>query len=343
MTKRVLVIGGGISGIKAALDLGQLGVETILIERTGKLGGTFAQLGKTFPYDNDAGNFLNKHIQTLQSLQNVKIYTNAQVKSLTKKNSTFEVIFDFKDEIIHVDAIIVAIGFLPFDAARIPNYGYKKFKNVLNALELIQMLKTGEILRPSDQKSPKNITFIQCVGSRDKRTNVYCSTFCCTYAVHLAKIIKNLDKSIKVTIMFMDMRTYSSYEKLFVDARKEGIIFMRGKPSMIFEDSDRDELVVQVENTFTNEFLHYRTDMVVLSIGAEPAMGSEELGKMLDLKIDEKTGYYVITKKDDVSALGQERIFIVGNASGPKDTQYSLAQASAAAIKAATVIRKPHS
>ncbi|MFX0090533.1 MAG: FAD-dependent oxidoreductase [Candidatus Hodarchaeota archaeon] len=340
MTERVLVIGGGISGIKAAFDLGQLGIETTLIEQSDKLGGIFAYLGKTFPYDDDAGAFLDKHIQALQSLQNVKIHTNAQVKALVKKNNNFDVTLDIKDETINVDAIIIATGFVPFDATRIPSYGYGKYKNVITALELTQMLKKGEINQPSGQNSPRNITFIQCIGSRDKRTNVYCSTFCCTYAVHLAKIIKDLDETINVTIMFMDIRTFSNYEKLFVEARKKGVIFMRGKPSLVFEDSGTQDLVVQIENTFTNEFLYHKTNLVVLSIGAEPSMGSEDLSKMLDLRIDERTGFYITTEKDDISALGHDRIFIVGNASGPKDTQYSLAQASAAAIKAATILGK---
>ncbi|MFX0124648.1 MAG: FAD-dependent oxidoreductase [Candidatus Hodarchaeota archaeon] len=335
MSKRTLVIGGGLSGIKAALNLGQIGIETILVERTEKLGGTFEKLGSTFPYGDDARTYLNKYLQTLQSLQNVKIFTKTQVKSVTKVEDGFEVFLEPNGTLFKVGAIIVAIGYTPFDGSRIPNYGQGKFQNVIDSLELVQMLRNGQNLkRPSDQTLPKRVTFITCVGSRDKKTNEYCSSFCCTYTVHLAKMVKEINKKIDVTIMYMDIRTFSSYESLYQAAREIGVKFLRGKPSIVFEEPDTHNVKIQVENTITQEFVLHETDIAVLSIGAEATEGSYELGKILGIAKDEKTGFFAVSREDDVSALGQERIFIAGNASGPKDTQYSLAQASAAAMKA---------
>ncbi len=344
MSKSVMVIGGGLSGIKAGLNLGQLGIETILVECTAKLGGTFEKLGSTFPYGIDARSLLNKYLQPLQSLKNVKIYTNAKVKSVTKVNDVFEVILEPNGTSFEVGAIIVATGYTPFDATKIPNYGYGKYQNVINSLELVQMLRNGQnLMRPSGKTLPRSVTFITCVGSRDKKTNEYCSSFCCTYTVHLAKMVKEVDKKIDVTIMYMDMRTFSSYESLYQEARASGVKFLRGKPSMVFEDPNTQIITIQVENTITQEFVLHETDMVVLSIGAEPAVESDELGKILGLIKDERTGFFTVSSEDDVSAMGQERIFIAGNASGPKDTQYSLAQASAAAMKAFIAIGGLHS
>ncbi|MHA2370855.1 MAG: disulfide reductase, partial [Candidatus Hodarchaeales archaeon] len=218
---------------------------------------------------------------------------------------------------------------------RVPSYGYGKYRNVITALELAEMIRNDRtIIRPSDSTPAKSITFVTCVGSRDKRTNEYCSSFCCTYTVHFAKILKEQDKNIDVTIMYIDMRTFSNYEYLFREARALGVKFLRGKPSLVFEKADNQQLTVQLENTITREFLHYKTDIVVLSIGAEPAAGIDDLGEVLGITRDEKTGFFKVSEEDDVSAVGQERVFIAGNASGPKDTQYSLAQASAAAMKA---------
>ena len=335
MSKSILVIGGGLSGIKAALNFGQLDIDTILIERTAKLGGTFEKLGSTFPYGIDAKTYLDKYLQILKSLQNVRIYTDAQIRSVQKTDDGFEVSLDPKGISFNVGAIIVTTGFKPFDATKIQNYGYGTHKNVINSLELVQMLKNGQnLMRPSDKTLPRSVTFITCVGSRDKKTNEYCSSFCCTYSVHLAKIVKELDKKINVTIMYMDMRTFSSYEILYQEARAIGVKFLRGKPSMVYEEPDTQKLKIQVENTITQEFVLHETDMVVLSIGAEPADGSEDLGKILGLIKDERLGFFIVSNDDDVSAVGQDRIFIAGNASGPKDSQYSLAQASAAAMKA---------
>ncbi|MFX0016390.1 MAG: FAD-dependent oxidoreductase [Promethearchaeota archaeon] len=335
MSKNVLVIGGGLSGIKAALNLGQLGIETILVERAEKLGGNFQKLGSTFPYAIDARTYLNKYLQRLQSLQNVKIYTNSQVKSVTKREDIFEVTLRADRASFKVGAIIVAIGYTPFNGSRIPNYGLGKYQNVIDSFELIKMIRDGQNLtRPSDKTPLRTATFITCVGSRDKKTNEYCSSFCCTYTVHLAKLIKEIDKKIDVTIMYMDMRTFSSYESLYQDARVLGVKFLRGKPSMVYEDPNTQIIIVQVENTITQEFVLHQTDLLVLSIGAEPSEGSDELGKILGLLKDDRTGFFIVSSEDDVSAKGQQRIFIAGNASGPKDTQYSLAQASAAAMKA---------
>ncbi|MFW9914348.1 MAG: FAD-dependent oxidoreductase [Candidatus Thorarchaeota archaeon] len=335
MSKSVLVIGGGISGIKAAESLGRLGIETILVEHSDKLGGKFERLGSTFPYGADARNLLDKYVQSLQSLQNVKIYKNSHLKSVVNISNGFEVTLAPNGNSFSVGAVIVATGYAPFDATRIPHYGYGKYKNVITALELAEMIRHGHtITRPSDNTPAKSITFVTCVGSRDKKTNEYCSSFCCTYTVHLAKMLKELDKNIDVTVMYIDMRTFSNYEYLFREARTLGVKFLRGKPSMVFEKADNQQLTVQLENTITREFLHYKTDIVVLSIGAEPAEGSDDLGKVLGIARDEKTGFFKISEEDDVSAVGQERVFIAGNASGPKDTQYSLAQASAAAMKA---------
>lgn len=340
MSTSVLVIGGGISGIKATLDLGKLGVETILIEQKEKLGGTFENLGSTFPYGVNAQASLKNWFQILHSLRNVKIYMNTLVKSVVRVNDGFKIIVDTDKASFIVGAIIVATGFTPFDATKIPNYHYGKYKNVINSLELVQMLRNGQnLVKPSDNTPLRKVSFITCVGSRDKKTNDYCSSFCCAYTVHLAKMVKELDRKIDVTIMYMDMRTFSNYEALYQEARSLGVKFLRGKPSIVFKDKNSKQISIQVENTITREFLQHKTDLVVLSIGAEPADGNDELGRIMKLLKDERTGFFTVSNNDDVSAVEQERIFIIGNASGPKDSQYSLAQASAAALKAIISIK----
>ena len=139
-------------------------------------------------------------------------------------------------------------------------------------------------------------------------------------------------------IMFMDIRTFSNYERLFLETRQEGVKFLRGKPSNISENLETHELTIQVENTTTRELIFQKTDLVVLSIGVEPAVESQGLENILNLIRHEKTGFFITKEEDDTTAIGQDRIFIAGNASGPKDTQYSLAQASAAALKAVIAI-----
>jgi heterodisulfide reductase subunit A len=334
MTNSVLVIGGGISGIRAAADLGQLGVKTFLVERSEKLGGIFLKLGKTFPYGTNAKDLLDNQIQILKSLQNVDIHTRTRVKSILRENNIFKVTLTPRDTTLEVGALIVATGFEPINATNISNYGYGKYKNVITSLELLEIIGNNqECIRPSDQKQPKSISFIQCIGSRDKKTNEYCSSFCCTYAVHIANIIKEFDPSIEITIFYMDMRTFSNYESLFQEARASGVKFLRGKPAMVLEEVETNNLIIEVENTVSRDFLQHKTDMIVLSIGAEPANETDVLSETLGVKLDDRTGFFLINEEDDISAVGNDRIFVIGNASGPKDSQYSLSQASAAAMK----------
>ncbi len=340
MTNSVLVIGGGISGIKASIDLGQMGVKTFLIERSEKLGGKFLKLGKTFPYGTNAGNLLDSQIQILKSLDKVDIHVQTRVKSIIRENDVFKVTLTPSDTTLEVGVIIVATGFEPFNPVKILNYGYGKYKNILTSLDLLEIINSKQkIIRPSDKRQPSSITFIQCIGSRDKKTNEYCSSFCCTYAVHIANLIKNIDPNIEITILYMDMRTFSSYEYLYQEARSSGVKFVRGKPSMVLEELETNNLIIEVENTTTREFLQHKTDMIILSIGAEPARESNDLAKALSLKTDERSGYFLVNEEDDVSAVENDRIFIVGNASGPKDSQYSLSQASAAAIQVLAKLR----
>ncbi len=341
MASKVLVIGGGISGIKAATDLGHMGAETFLVERSAILGGVFGKLGKTFPYNTNAVDILNEYIQILENLDNVSIHTQTHIKSIIQENNTFKVTLVPGDITVEVEALIIATGFEPFDASKIPKYGYGIYKNVITSLDFLEIIGNNQnIIRPSDQKKPSSITFIQCIGSRDKKTNEYCSSFCCTYAVHIANRIKNIDPSIAITILYMDMRTFSNYEFLYQEARASGVKFIRGKPSVVREELETGNLIVEVENTISREFLQHKTDMIILSIGAEPARESYELAQTLGLKTDDKSGYLLVNGEDDVSAIGQRRIFVIGNASGPKDTQYSLAQASAAAMQVLIEINK---
>ncbi len=334
MKNSVLVIGGGISGIKAAADLGQMGVKTFLVERSEKLGGTFRKLEKTFPYGTNAKDLLENQIQILKSLESVDVYTQTRVKSIIRENNIFKVILTPSDTTLEVGALIVATGFEPFNATNISNYGYGKYKNVITSLELLEIIGNTQVcIRPSDQKQPKSITFIQCIGSRDKKTHEYCSSFCCTYAVHIANIIKELDPTIEITIFYMDMRTFSNYETLFQKSRASGVKFLRGKPGLVLEEVETNNLIIEVENTINREFLQHKTDMIVLSIGAEPANETDVLSEILDVKLDKRTGFFLINKDDGISAVGNDKIFVIGNASGPKDSQYSLSQASAAAMK----------
>jgi len=247
---------------------------------------------------------------------------------------------------LKVGAIIVATGFETFDARKIGEYGYGRYPNVVTGLELERIVSAagpmgGHIIRPSDGKIPRRVAFIQCVGSRDKRFgNPYCSRVCCMYAIKNAILLKEHLHEVDVTIFYMDIRTYGKgFEEFYRRAKEEfGIKFVRGRVSEIEEDPETKNLRVIVENTETGEILQEEFDMVVLSVGLVPPKGVKELSKILGVPVDEY-GFFV--EKDIMTSPMEtkaEGIFLAGTALGPKDIPDSVAEASAAAMRAVNYV-----
>lgn len=251
--------------------------------------------------------------------------------------------YDMKGETVEVEVgtIIVATGYEIFDAARKEEYGYKRFPNVINGLELERMSNAagptgGKVLRPSDGKAPKRIGFIQCVGSRDEKTNSYCSRVCCMYAIKNARIYKEKHPDSEVYIFYMDIRTFGKgYEEFYKAAQEDyGVKFVRGRPAEVREDAQTHNLLLQVEDTLLGRQLEFELDLVVLSVGMEPSKSADEIAKLLRISRG-ADGFFLEAhpKLRPVDTL-TDGIYIAGAAQGPKDIPDSVSQGSAAAARA---------
>jgi len=248
---------------------------------------------------------------------------------------------------VEVGAIIVATGFdiyLPYDD---PRYGYGRYSNVITALELERLLLAagptgGRVVRRSDGRTPRTILFITCVGSRDVNKYEYCSGFCCMYTLKNAVLLKErLGRNVDVFIVFMDMRTnFKGYEEFYRRARELGIIFIRGRPAEIREDPETKNLLVRVEDVTLGRLLELEAELVVLSTAAVPSKGAEEIARLLNIPRG-SDGFFMEShpklKPVDTPVDG---VFLAGACQGPKDIPYSVAQGSAAAARAATVLSK---
>lgn len=233
---------------------------------------------------------------------------------------------------INVGAIIVAIGFELFDASKIPEYGWGRYPNVITTFEFERLINAagptnGELVRPSDLKKPKKIAFINCVGSRDQRFNPYCSNFCCMESIKNSLLIKEHWPDVEVTIFYIDIRAFGKgFEELYTRSRKEGILFIHGRPGQIKEDSETKNLILTVENV-SEGILAIEFDLVVLSIGAE---GSSESIPFPIAK--DSNGFYIEAHpKLRPVDTPNDGIFIAGGAESPKDIRETVTQASAAA------------
>jgi len=243
-------------------------------------------------------------------------------------------------EKVRVGSIILAAGFDEFEPDGKKEYGYGRFKNVVTATEFERILSAsgpfgGHVVRPSDGEIPKRVAFLQCVGSRDEKSNKYCSAVCCMYATKEAIIAKEHNPQLEPTIFFMDMRTYGKgFEEFYNRAQSEyGLKYIRSRVPCIEEDAEQN-LVITYE-TEDGKIQKEKFDMVVLSVGLEPPKSNEELSRIFGVPLNE---YGFLDWKIFEPLQAKEGVYTCGAFSGPKDIPDTVAQASGAAAMASSMI-----
>ncbi len=248
-----------------------------------------------------------------------------------------------KEEEIEIGATIVATGIDYYDPREASEYGYTRFENVVNSIELERLLSPsgpsgGQLLRFTDQKPPKRVSFIQCVGSRCIRRDIpYCSRICCMNAIKSALLIREMYPKIQVDIFYIDVRAFGKgFEQFYHRAlHDKHINFIRGKPSRIEEDPKTRELIILSENIETGLTERLKTSMVILSEAVVPASQSRTLAEILGIKTDNRGFFLPKDRCGDPLSSGREGIYLCGCATGPKDITDSIAEASGAAVRAA--------
>ncbi len=255
--------------------------------------------------------------------------------------------FDQKSEEItfNVSSIILATGLELYDPVSISEYGYKRYENVLLSLEFERLINAsgptrGKLLRPSDDKHPRKIVFIQCVGSRTSQKGFpYCSSVCCMYATKEAILIREHEPQCEVYIVYMDLRVFGKRFQEFVSrARDEwGVKYINGRVSTVIEDPATKDLFVRYENITQGKIEELRADLVVLCPALIPRDDNKVLARILGLELNE---YGFFKTKDPLLMSVEtnvEGVFVCGYCQAPKDISESVTQASAAAAKAAEV------
>ncbi|MDH5779779.1 MAG: CoB--CoM heterodisulfide reductase iron-sulfur subunit A family protein [Candidatus Bathyarchaeota archaeon] len=252
--------------------------------------------------------------------------------------------YDDKDEDVTLDigSIILAPGFEEFDPSLKSEYGYGRYPNVISSIEFERVLSAsgpygGMVIRPSDGEVPRRIAFIQCVGSRDtKPGNNYCSSACCMYAIKEAIIAREHNPDLKCTIFFMDIRAFGKeFDAYYSRAEEEyGVKFVRSRVSHVEELLKTGNLIVR--HVANGDPKDEEFDLVVLSVGMRPPVHAEALAETLGIKLNK----YGFCATETFSALETSRpgIYVCGAFSSPKDIPESVAQASGAAAKAASLI-----
>jgi heterodisulfide reductase subunit A-like polyferredoxin len=335
VTKRGLVIGGGLSGMTAALGLAEQGFEAVLVEKEGELGGILRHLRTTLE-----GKNIPQYLEELRA----KVMVNPRIQVLTHAEITdfSGYIGNFKTRVtlgrekptreIEHGVTIVATG---GEELKPKEYLYGEDNRVLTQLELEDLLH-GDQKRIEDLKE---VIMIQCVGSRnDERP--YCSRVCCAEAVKNALTIKALNPRAGVTILYRDMRMYSTLEEDYARARKAGVRFLRyeedRKPEVVRKERG---LEVNFYNPVLRENLSLHPDLLALSTATIPS-DTAELASMLKVPRTADGFFLEAHMKLRPVDFASEGIYLCGVAHSPKLIEESLSQASAAVSRACTVLAK---
>ncbi len=411
--KRVLIIGGGIAGTSAALQLSSAGLQVHLIEREDHLGGHSLDFGCKAIDTCQKCNVclaLDKFRKLTQD-PNVHIHLASQLQALTdSSNATpFRATIFQKPQLItpakciacglcvsacpvkciapatpalgfthytidrslclalqaqdcrkcrdicptsaidlaaqprthqlHTDAVLLAIGYEPYDALGQGTYGYGTIPNVITALEAEHQLQaSATILRPSDSRPPKKIAFIQCVGSRSEETaplafsSQYCSAVCCAYAMRISRLLARQLPESQITIFYMDLQKFGKdYETLYNDCR-DRLRLVRSRPSRLQPASDA-QVLLTYEDLSQTQVCHELFDLVVLSIGMRPPADARRLADILDIDVDQH-GFL------NPAASYRPGIFLAGSCCGPADIAETIQRTSATTARLLESLRR---
>jgi len=271
VSKDILVVGGGVTGLTAALEAAKAGYNVYLVEKESELGGWAAKMYKTLPstppYTRLEEPIVFSLIEEVKANERIKVYTSSTIEAINGQPGMFDVKLNQNGNTVEfrVGAIVVATGWKPYDATKLENLGYGKYANVITNIQLEEMAKNGEITRPSDGKVAKDVVFIQCAGSRDENHLPYCSAVCCLVSLKQAKYVRELNDG-NAFIIYKDMRTPGLWEDFYkIMQEDEGVFLTKGEISKVYEEDGK--MMVEVTNTLIGEDLTIKADLVVLATG----------------------------------------------------------------------------
>ena len=359
-TKAVLVIGGGVAGMKSALDLSAMGIQVFLVEKGAALGGHVAGLAEVYPYGRTGPEIVENLVKELRRRENVTVFTNAEVVSHSGYLGQFEAKLRIspsqgKEESIQVKvaSVVVATGFESYVPAK-GEYGYGVVKGVVTLPELQAMLRrSGPGGLEYDGKKVNDVAFVYCVGSRQKeagpasedeapaKVNKYCSRFCCNAAVNESLVLNRKYEGVMSYHLYRDMRTYGRNELMYEEAARQGSVFIRfdeDNPPSVYERDGRCGVTVKCA-LIENKPVELTVDLVVLVTGMVPR-SNEGLNGILPLPVGSDGFYREIHQKLRPVETNIGGLLIAGTSQGPKDIRETLSSASAASAKAASFALK---
>ncbi len=362
--KHTTIIGGGIAGIKTALDIAQKGIEVALIEKSSILGGQLNNLDRLAPSNEKASDILKELLDQVFNHNAITIYTDSKIEDVQGYvgNFSLNILKKSNDKKIKIDtgAIVMATGsvsYTPYTG----EFGFGQHKQVITLQDLITILKEkkssgsfGSTLEVNGKRI-KNIVMIHCVGSRqipgihqpkeNGKLNEYCSRTCCAAMLNASNQIREKFSETSIYEMYRDIRTYGrDQEELYNQASANKVVFMRYEPDAMPEVSQSNQsdypLQVKIKDSLTfNEELDVPADLVVLATGIEPDDVSD-LASIMKLPIGTDNFLLEVHPKLRPVEFPTTGIFLAGTCQAPMDAGEACNAAGAAAAKASALLSK---
>ena len=332
-----LVIGGGVAGLTAALDLSAQGYPVHLVEKENELGGNLGKVRWTLDGQRTEA-FLADLIRRVEADRLITVHKGKTVDSVSGYVGNFQTRLSGgnggKAEPIRHGVVIVATG----ASAHVPReYLYGDDSRVVTQLELERLLAAGDA---GVTRGPASVVMIQCVGSRDA-AHPYCARMCCGTAVRNAIRLREVNPKARVYVLCRDVRVYGLAEKFYREAREKGVVFMRyeetGKPQV---SASNGRLAVRMRDEILGRTVELSADLLVLSVGVEPNSDNHALSQLLKVPLDADGFFLEAHVKLRPVDFATEGVFVCGLAHYPKDLPECIAQARAAASRAATILSK---
>ena len=323
-----LIIGGGLSGMTAALELAGHGFDAYIIERSPELGGNLRKLHYELG-GVDLEEYLEETVDLVNSNRRIHVYKNAVVTDVYGYIGNFKTTINHNGEEKEIEhgVIIVATGGIEYTPTE---YLYGKDESVITQLDLEEKLAKGGV-------DANKVVMIQCVGSRiPERT--YRSRVCCTEAIKNALYLKEQNPDAEIYILFKDMRTYGFREKYYEEAAKKGIVFVRYDDENPPKVTSENGLKVVVKEHFIGVDLLFKPDLLVLSAATIQDPSNEELSKILKVPLSKDGFFLEAHMKLRPVEFATEGIFLCGLAHSPKFLEECTSQASGAVSRAATIL-----
>jgi len=329
-----LVIGGGLSGMTAALSLAEQRFKVHLVEQKNALGGHLAEIYRTLEHD-DISDFTADLIRRVENHSNINLYMEAEISAVAGHIGKFQttLLANGSKAEITSGVIIVATG---AEQAETAEFLYGKSDDVMTQVDLAKRLHEKTF-----SAGGRNIVMIQCVGSRNDE-HPYCSRICCSLAVKNALAIKEQYPDATVLVLYRDIRTYGFREIYYQKAREAGVLFVRYDREEPPAVSDNNGLTVKLNSPDFPEPIEIEADNVILSTGIEAGTDNKRLSDMLKVPLNSDGFYVEVHMKLRPVDFATEGIFLCGLAHSPKFIDENISQARAAAARAATVLSKTH-